>query len=181
MATPNYNKLLFYDTETVGIKPPYIISLGYILCENNKIVKRDIIKCNPKYHISEGASKVNGFTDEMVKDWPTFEEEWPKIAPYFENAILVRHNLPYDIGSIKAEFKRYNLPELHGYYVDTLPIARKYMPKPEVPNHKLGTLCEYFGINLENAHTADADIYATMKLFNRLVRITKGQMDVKEF
>ena len=43
MATPNYNKLLFYDTETVGIKPPYIISLGYILCENNKIVKRDII------------------------------------------------------------------------------------------------------------------------------------------
>ena len=78
MATPNYNKLLFYDTETVGIKPPYIISLGYILCENNKIVKRDIIKCNPKYHISEGASKVNGFTDDMVKDWPTFEEEWPR-------------------------------------------------------------------------------------------------------
>ena len=73
------------------------------------------------------------------------------------------------------------MPELHGYYVDTLPIARKYIPKPEVPNHKLGTLCEYFGINLENAHTADADIYATMKLFNRLVRITKGQMDVKEF
>ncbi len=181
MDSPNFKKILFYDTETVGMKPPYIISLGYILCENNKIVKRDMIKCNPKYHISEGASKVNGFTDDMVQDWPTFEEEWPKIAPYFENAILCGHNLNFDICAIQAEFERYNLPEIHGYYVDTLPIARKCVHKPEVPNHKLGTLCEYFGIDLVNAHSADADIYATMKLFNKLVRLTNGQMEIKEF
>ena len=47
MATPNYNKLVFFDTETTSISPNYIVTLAYIAVENNKIVKRGMITCNP--------------------------------------------------------------------------------------------------------------------------------------
>ena len=36
MDNINYNKLVFVDTETVGFKPPYIISIGFIAYENGK-------------------------------------------------------------------------------------------------------------------------------------------------
>ena len=49
---PNYNKLCVYDTETTGISPNYIISLAYREVENNKIVDKGMIICNPDYPIS---------------------------------------------------------------------------------------------------------------------------------
>ena len=30
MNQPNYDKLVFFDTETTGFKPPYIISIAYV-------------------------------------------------------------------------------------------------------------------------------------------------------
>ena len=53
MSQPNYNKLVFFDTETVDINPNYIISLAYIAYENGKRVDKGMIICNPNYPISE--------------------------------------------------------------------------------------------------------------------------------
>ena len=38
LKPPNYNRILAFDTETVSIKPNYIISLAYIFFENGKKV-----------------------------------------------------------------------------------------------------------------------------------------------
>ena len=81
---PNYNKLCFFDTETVGLKPNYIVSLAYIVYEDGKKIADDMIICNPDYPISEDASKTNGFTNEMVKDYPLFSKQWKKISKYFK-------------------------------------------------------------------------------------------------
>lgn len=64
MSSPNYNKLCFFDTETVGLRPNYIISMAFIVFENGKKIADDMIVCNPDYPISPEASKTNGFTDE---------------------------------------------------------------------------------------------------------------------
>ena len=48
---------------------------------------------NPEYPISPEASKVNGFTDEYVKQFPTFKEVWPGIKKYFEDSIWIGHNV----------------------------------------------------------------------------------------
>ena len=50
--------------------------------------------------------------------------------------------------------------------VDTLVIARKMLQ--ELPSRKLGSLCEHYAINLENAHRAYDDAFATHELYLNL-------------
>lgn len=175
----NYNKLVFFDTETVSINPNYIISLAYIAFEGGKRVDKDLILCNPDYPISPEASKVNGFTDEKVANYPLFPQQWAKIKKYFENAILIGHNCSFDVRALRAEFQRYNIQEPVFYTCDTYTNARRLIPKTEVENYKLGTLCDYFNITLDNWHSADADTLAALKLYNKLVKLSDGVLDVK--
>lgn len=179
MSSPNYNKLCFFDTETVGLRPNYIISMAFIVFENGKKIADDMIICNPDYPISPEASKTNGFTDEQVKDYPKFDKQWEKIKDYFDNAILIAHNSSFDVKAINLEFKRYDIEPPKYWVCDTLSNARKIIPKGDVPNYKLGTLCDYFNITLKNWHTADADTKACMRIYNKLVELSDGELDVK--
>lgn len=141
-----------------------------------------MIVCNPDYPISEAASKVNGFTNENVKDKPLFPEEWKKIKHYFEDAIVIRHNVSFDLKALNLEFNRYNIKKPDFYSCDTCANAKKLIKKGteegQVINHKLGTLCDFFGINLENAHQADADTLGCMRVFNKLVALSDGKLDI---
>lgn len=181
MATPNYNKLVFFDTETTSISPNYIVTLAYIAVENNKVVKRGMITCNPDYPISPQASAVNGLTNKMVADKPYFDEAWKDIQEYFENAILIAHNSNFDCKALRLEFKRYGLEFPKHWECDTLANAKRLIPKGETKNYKLATLCDYFGIDLGDAyHIADFDTEALLRVFNKLVKISNGNLEVKE-
>ena len=62
--------------------------------------------------------------------------------------------------------------------IDTLVIARKL----KIPGrHNLGILCNRYGINLENAHRADADAGATLillwKIMNEYPRFFRGTIE----
>ncbi len=176
---PNYNKLCFFDTETVGLKPNYIVSLAYIAYENGKKIAKDMIICNPDYPISEQASKTNGFTNEMVKDYPLFSEQWKKISKYFDNAILIGHNCPFDVSALKIEAKRYGIVLPNFWSCDTLANAKRLIPKGVTANYRLGTLCDYFGIVLKDWHQADSDTLAALRLYNKLIEISDGNLIVK--
>ena len=180
LKAPNFNRLCFFDTETVGLRPNYIISMAYIFFENGKKVKEDCIIANPDYPISPEASAVNGFTNENTKDYPKFNEIWPTIKEYFEDSIWIMHNSPFDKRALYTEFERYNIDIPESFYVcDTLENAKKIISKEEVPNYKLGTLCNYFNIKLDRAHEADADTLACMRLYNKLVKLSNGDLIIK--
>ena len=176
---PNYNKLCFFDTETVGLNPNYIVSLAYIAYENGEKIADGMIICNPDYPISKEASETNGFTNEMVKDYPLFPKQWKKISKYFDNAILIAHNSNFDVKALKEEAKRYNITLPCFWVCDTLANAKKLIPKGVTQNYRLGTLCDYFGITLKNWHTADADTRACLRLYNKLIEISDGNLIVK--
>lgn len=180
LKPPNYNKLVFFDVETVGLNPNHPVSLAYIAYQNGKRVAQDCIIMNPEYPISPEASKVNGFTDEYVKQFPTFKEVWPSIKKYFEDSIWIGHNVFFDKRSLYTEFRRYEIDIPESFYTcDTLENAKKLISKEDVPNYKLGTLCEFLGIKLENAHQADADTEGAMRLFNKLVKLSNGNLIIK--
>ena len=169
------NKIIMFDTETVGLKPNYIISLGYRYFERGKKPIFGEIRCNPDYFIPEAATKVNGFTNEMVKDWPLFVDKWYEIEPLFRDSLWLGHNLKFDSSAVMLEASRYGFKIPHHYDIDTLEIAKKMIPKGTTANYKLGTLCEYFDIKAEeeNYHSADFDIWATDKLFRKLLAYNK--------
>lgn len=174
------NKVCLFDTETVGVRPNYIISLSFRYYEKGKSPIEGEILCNPDYYISPEASAVNGFTNEQVKQWPTFAEQWNEVEPYFRDAVWIGHNLPFDARALRLEFSRYCLPEPHHYEVDTLSIAKNLLKKGiDVENHKLITLCKHFKFDLEEEklHGSAYDIYMTDKLYRALKVLCKEKND----
>lgn len=179
-ARNQYDRIVFFDTETVGINPNYIISLAYRYYERGKKPVIGEIRCNPDYEINPEASKVNGFTNELVANWPYFNQEWEKIKPYFEGSLHIGHNIQFDESALMLEFNRYGIEYPEHFELDTLKIARKMIPKSETGNYKLITLCNYFGIidmndesSKEKFHAADFDIWATDKVFRKLRELNK--------
>lgn len=179
----DYNKLVFFDTETVSISPPYIISLAYIAFQNGKFVSKGQIVCNPNYPIDPNASKVNGFTNDMVKNKPFFNKEWKKVTQYFKDAIWIGHNSSnFDWRALKTEAQRYKIIMPNHLDCDTLKNAKRLIPKDKVENYKLETLLNFFKVNVKSKdfHSADFDTWACMKIYNKLVELADGNLLIEQ-
>ena len=87
-------------------------------------------------------------------------------------AALVAHNVSFDRRFLYAEFAKMDLglPDIPCFC--TMQLSK--LADRGVPSRKLDVLCEYFGISLENAHTAYADAKATADLFTLCVNQLGG-------
>ena len=175
----NFNKIVFFDTETTGLRVPYIISLAYIVYQDRKRVGGDYIICNPDYPIDPGASKVNGFYNKQLLNYPLFDKLWKEIKGDFEDALWVGHNVSYDEKALLMSLKRYGLEVPNHRLCCTCDNAKKLIPKTRIKNYKLDTLCDYFDIHFENHHTATFDTVACLKIFNELVKLSDGNLIIK--
>ena len=99
---------------------------------------------------------------------------------FSKNAIIVGHNVNYDVTIFTNELARHNLgnPEFKAIY-DTLDIYRRFYPN--LPNHKLGFLASKFPIHHEPTHNAMDDILATAQLLiyvvkEKIIPTTTGRM-----
>lgn len=94
--------------------------------------------------------------------------------------VLIGQNIPFDIGFLQ-QLMNYTgmVKEFEGafagskdfygnfqpHYVDTLHLARLALAHdPEVTSYKLELLCERLGIELDDAHDAEADVTATLQV-----------------
>lgn len=170
----------FLDTETTGLKNPRTISIALYVYDDNKRIFKGYYICNPQAPIEPSASQVNGFYKEDVQDKPNFDKIWEEIAPYMENSLWVGHNVSYDNRVIMEDLKRYNIPIPKHSTLCTCENAKKIIPKTEIKDYKLDTLCNYFNIDFTNHHTATFDATACMKIYNKLVKLN-GNLVTKDF
>ncbi len=158
------------DIETTGTHPlnSDIIEIGAVYVEEGKAIKHFNELICPNQEISEYITGITGITNDMVKDAPPIEEVLPRFITFCKEAFLIGHNLIlFDYRMLKTKATLLGLPfEKEG--LDTLVISRKMLP--QLPSRRLGDLCDYYGISLENAHRAYDDAYATYELFEYLKR-----------
>ncbi len=169
--------LVFVDVETTGLYPAYgdrIVELGALKVLDDEEIDAVSELVDPKRPISPGASAVNGITDEMVQGKPTFDRLAPLFLEFVEEAILVAHNAPFDLGFLSAELQLARAPLLRNQVIDTLQVARRYL---QLPSNSLGSLAYHFGIPTPNAHRAMGDCQTTHALFNHLVDNILGEED----
>lgn len=176
----NYNKIVVLDTETIGFRPPYIISIALIVFQDKKRIDSKYLICNPDYPISPSASEINGFKNEDLLDKPLFPEIWEEIKDYLKDSIWVAHNAKFDESAIIQTCNRYGLIVPEHWVCCTVENAKNLIPKSTVQNYKLNTLCDYFNIELKNHHTASFDTLACFKIFNELIKLSNGNLKVKK-
>jgi DNA polymerase-3 subunit epsilon len=146
------------DTETTGLDPAAgdrIIEIAAIEIVNLVPTGRQFHRLiDPERDIPSEATRVHGFTAEMLAGKPRFAEIIPDLLAFLREDPIIAHNAPFDFAFLDAEFARAGLPPLdRGRMVDTLEIAKRRYPG--LPN-SLDALCRRFGIDLSERTTHNA-------------------------
>ncbi len=155
------------DIETTGLSPTQgtIIEIAAVHIRNFIEVARFHTLINPERPISTEITKINGITDEMVKDSPSLESVMPKFMSFLGDKTIVAHNAPFDVGFLKAFAKIILDEDLKNPVVDTLSLARAQF---NFNSHSLTNLVKELKIERETAHRAMDDTLATVKLFEKI-------------
>jgi DNA polymerase-3 subunit epsilon len=110
---------------------------------------------------------LTGITDPMRSLAPEEIEVLNAFTSFVGDAVIVGHNLSFDIGFLDAALSRSGLPPLGSRRIDTLRLAR-HLLRDEVENFKLATLAHYLRLRTPS-HRALADVLATTDLLHELI------------
>ncbi|MCC8134930.1 MAG: 3'-5' exonuclease [Tannerellaceae bacterium] len=173
------NPLVFFDLETTGINivKDRIVEISFVKVHPNGKEESKTRRINPGMPISPESTAIHGITDEDVKDCPTFKEIAKSLAAQIEGCDLAGFNSNrFDIPMLVEEFLRagVDLDLNKRKFVDVQTIFHKMEQRTLSAAYKF-----YCNKTLENAHTAEADTYATYEILQaQLDRYPELQNDV---
>lgn len=166
MYVPDY---VLFDLETTGTSctTDEVVEISAIKVVDGKVVEELSTLVNPQMPIPYWATEVNGITDAMVADSPPFDVALSNFLEFIGDMILVGHNIhTFDMKFICRDAQKYFGKTIGNDYVDTLPIARLYLP--QLGHHTLSDLADYYGISSDGAHRALFDCRMNQQIFERL-------------
>jgi DNA polymerase-3 subunit epsilon len=95
------------DIETTGGNAGYekITEIAIYIHDGNKIIDEYSTLINPEKFLPPFITRLTGITNEMLEDAPKFYEVAKKIVEITEGMIVVGHNVQFDYGFIREEFR----------------------------------------------------------------------------
>ena len=123
---------------------------------------------NPGHSIPLQITRLTGISESMVADAPPPDAVLPTFLEFLGDAVIVGHNVRYDLGYLNAAMERSGRPKLANRVLDTLRLARRLV-RDEVPNCRLGTLADRFRLPNQPSHRALDDALATGDLLHLLI------------
>ena len=126
-ATDAKRELVVIDTETTGTDPKMsdLLEVAAVKIKGTKVVDRWSTFVNPGRPIV--GNQMHGITDKDVKGAPSPKEAADKLLDFVGDALVVGHNVGFDLGFIE-EAKGDGFRFQPGTYLDTLVIAREGYP-----------------------------------------------------
>ncbi|MCI8355588.1 MAG: DNA polymerase III subunit epsilon [Lachnospiraceae bacterium] len=165
-----------FDLETTGINPERdsIIEISALKVKDHRVVEEFSTLVNPGRHIPAGATAVNGITDRMVADAPDVRTAIERFVEFIGDNILVGHNIhTFDMNFAYDAAWNFLGRELGNDYVDTLYLARRYLP--ELSHHKLTDVAEHFQLQTQGAHRALFDCMMNQSCYEEIGRLMEAR------
>lgn len=164
---------IFFDLETTGlsIKEDRIVELCAVKYRKDK-TKVSIHKYfNPNREVSKEAEEIHGLTNEFLSTYDSFDSSSTELFEFFSGCDLGGYNcMTFDIPMLFEEFARCNkqLNVFNINIIDSYQLLNKYETR------KLNDIYKrFFNKDIENAHNTEADIEATIKIFEKQVELYK--------
>tara|TARA_Y100000385_G_scaffold290386_1_gene363295 strand:- start:1672 stop:3045 length:1374 start_codon:yes stop_codon:yes gene_type:complete len=167
-------KYAIIDIETTGGAPKSskITEIAIFIHDGKEVIDEYVTLVNPEIPIPPFIIQLTGINDRMVKDAPKFYEVAKKIIEITTDCVFVAHNVGFDYGIIRLEFKSLGF-DYRRPHLCTVRASRYVIPGHE--SYSLGKLTKSLGIDLVGRHRAGGDALATAKLFTLLIeKDTKG-------
>lgn len=190
----NQTLFLWLDLETTGLnsKTSGIIEAAGCFELNGEVLKEFELLINPftypkQIEVQEKALAVNNRTIPEIQtfldqkqclDWLNSWIEYYVTQYGCNRPYIVGYNVGFDVDFIKEWYSANNMKySLYFQYkfIDVMQhvMLLSYLGVLDPYNNTLKDMCLKFGINIDNAHTAIADIRATRELSQKLVQTHK--------
>ncbi|MGO8873732.1 MAG: exonuclease domain-containing protein [Acidimicrobiales bacterium] len=122
----------------------------------------------PDGRIPPFITALTGISDAMVADAPRIGEMLPSFLEFVGGAVLVGHNLRFDLSFLDHALMSTGRERLDNPTVDTLALARRLV-RDMVPDCKLGTLASTLRLPHQPSHRALNDVLATGDLLHDML------------
>jgi DNA polymerase-3 subunit epsilon len=154
------------DLETTGLSPDTagITEIGAVRYEQGLEVGRFQTLVNPDAPIPPRITVVTGITHAMVFDAPKIGEALPSLLEFIGDAVIVGHNIRFDMSFLNAASIQAGYGRLPNRSVDTLRLAQRLIRR-DLRSFKLSSLAAYFGSPTTPNHRALDDTLATAHVF----------------
>ena len=181
-------RIVAFDTETTGLNPHEeanrdrvmeFAAVELMVDEKLRVsgTKPHHFLIHPQMKIPSKSTQVTGITDEDVKDAPPFAARAEEVRALLSDAIIVAHNLPFDLAFLRMELEGAGTswPRTRAE-VDTLTLSQRRMSDQRV--HKLAEVARTLGVPLDNAHRATHDAEACGRIFVEIARRFEAPQDL---
>ena len=162
-AAANGGTFVVVDTETTGLdsKLSDLVEVAAVKIKGGKITDRWSRLVNAGNPIV--GAQMHGITTADLKKGIAPKEAAEKLADFAKGAILVGHNLGFDVSFLdEALGKGRSFATEQGQYLDTFVLFREAYPESE--SFKLGDLARTYGTATAPTHRAGTDAEATAEL-----------------
>lgn len=163
-------EFVVFDLETTGSKTPpsRVVEIGAYKVLHGEVIDKFHTRVDPQQPIPYFITRLTGISDDMVSDAPLFSDIVDDLLKFIGDAVLVAHNSGFDMRFLNYEIGRvFEGHRLKNPSLCTVQLSRRLVP--EVANHKLKTVAEYYSLDMTNHHRAAADAYATAQIFIDLI------------
>lgn len=159
-----------FDTETTGLEASdRIVQIAGLRIARGRLTgERFETLVNPGRPIPPLATAIHGITDAMAAEAPDMRAALTAFHHFAEDAVLVAHNAPFDMGMLRAAGPGTGV-HFDNRVLDTVLLSAMVWGGA-VP-HTLDALAERLGVAIPPGlrHTAMGDATATAEIFLRLI------------
>ncbi|HEX2063680.1 MAG TPA: DEDD exonuclease domain-containing protein, partial [Acidimicrobiales bacterium] len=158
------------DLETTGTAPAQcaITEVGAVKMKGGVCLGKLQTLVNPGAPIPPAITYLTGITEAMVLPAPPIEAVLPSLLEFVGDAVVLGHNVRFDLRFLQAALERTGRPALANRWADTCGLARRLVGE-EVRDCRLSTLAQHFGVAHRPTHRALDDALATADVFHCLL------------
>ena len=118
---------------------------------------------DPGMPIPRQARAIHGISNEDVAGAPSFGEVAHSLLALAQGAVIVAHNVRFDLSFLDAELSRLGLTRPESAVLDTVALSRRAFPGRA--SYRLGAIASALGIDSGSAHRALDDARTCMRLY----------------
>ncbi|MBI4063153.1 MAG: 3'-5' exonuclease [Elusimicrobia bacterium] len=168
--------LVFLDCETTGLDAFHgdrVCEFALVRVENGVVTKSFETLIDPERQVSLGAYFVNRISHHMLEGKPRFIEVIPEIMEGVRSAVVVGHNVSFDLMFLREEFRRAGITLSFPATIDTLKLARWMY---SFPSFTLSQVATFLGLAVpagqpdsdRRPHRAMADVAILKDVFDAM-------------
>lgn len=169
---------LVFDTETTGLSPEgadRVVSIAGVRVRDGAVKPGEVFDAlvKPDRPIPPSSVRFHGITDALVAAAPGIDVVLPAFLRFAEGAVLVGHEVWFDLAFLSREAARLGLPPLaESHAILDTRLLSQVVHGADV-EHDLDSMAKRLGVAVQGRHSALGDALATAEVWARLLELLK--------